>query len=693
MGSPTKAQLTVVLIALLVGSAGFPLAAPAEEPAREPLLMVVMDPLAAPLSCVCVDGVGQRKYQKLAEHLRQRLGRKVEVVFEEALDLAVQRAGRQADLIVGKHSVVLFDAERAKTPVRRLMLLTDRRGRTHHTGLFLVRSDDAARSLRDLKERRIALGPPESEETHAAAKRALAKSGVADGKRIETAGSIDAAVYRVADGEAAAAIVPDYLPPLLEGCGKVRKGALRSVGATEPVPFVAVFATQRLSPREETAVRGALSEVAQDKELLEALESKRGFVAFEDDASSPKEKKTALWTDWRGPGRRGWSDAVPRRLPAEPRVVWRAKVTGPALAGIAAADKYVVVPDKDEQKTTDIFRCFDARTGRPVWQLKYAAAGDVQYTNAPRATPVIHRGRVYLQGALGDLHCVDLKTGRVVWRRNLLDDFGAEPLVWGCSIPPLVFDDKLLVTPGAKQASVAALALDTGETVWKTPGHAAAYSPYLLAALGGRRQLVGYDVAGLAGWDPKTGRRLWEMIPPGQADFNVVTPLVLNGGVLLATENNATRWYRFNDHGEIVQKPAMTNNDLAPDTSSPVVVGDRLYCTAYGEMFCLDLRNDLTTLWIEQDDMFYDHTNLIAGKDRVLAWTTTGDLLLIRADVDRYEVVSHLRPFAGEDVETMSHPALVGDRLYLRSQNELVCLDLAQPPNTQPKDANHDAPR
>jgi hypothetical protein len=151
--------------------------------------------------------------------------------------------------------------------------------------------------------------------------------------------------------------------------------------------------------------------------------------------------------------------------------------------------------------------------------------------------------------------------------------------------------------------------------------------------------------------------------------------LLHKGAALLATENNATRRYGFDERGIVRKEPAAHNNDLAPDTSSPVIVGDRLFGTAFGEMFCLDVANGLKTVWIKRDDMFFDHSNLIAGPDRVLVWTITGDLLLIRADVDRYEVVSHLRPIAGE-VETMSHPAIVGDRLYLRSQTELLCLDL-----------------
>ena len=42
------------------------------------------------------------------------------------------------------------------------------------------------------------------------------------------------------------------------------------------------------------------------------------------------------------------------------------------------------------------------------------------------------------------------------------------------------------------------------------------------------------------------------------------------------------------------------------------------------------------------------------------------------------EVVSQWRPFGEADVESMAHPALVGNRLYLRSHKELICVDIGE---------------
>lgn len=384
------------------------------------------------------------------------------------------------------------------------------------------------------------------------------------------------------------------------------------------------------------------------------------------------------WRDWRGVGRQGQYSELPQKLPVEPKVFWRAKVTGPAMAGIAATRKYVVVPDKDRNLTRDIFRCFDAETGEELWTLEYEAEQKLDYTNAPRATPVIHGDHVFLQGALGELHCVKIATGEVVWQCHLIDDFGGQLVTWGYSVSPLVVGNKLIVMPGGEVSSICALDLATGEPLWQNPGKATAYSCLIAGKFGGVEQIIGYDVDGLCGWDPDLGIELWRLTPSGAPDFNVPTPVVCDGDIILATENHATRRYTFDPAGMLLPEPLAKNNDLAPDTTTPVTWKNRLYGAAYGELFCLDLDNGLETVWNVGDDIYYDHTNLVAGNNRILAWTTSSDLILFRADAHEYEVVSKLRPFDREDSESMSHPAFVGKRMYLRDQREIVCMELAE---------------
>ena len=336
----------------------------------------------------------------------------------------------------------------------------------------------------------------------------------------------------------------------------------------------------------------------------------------------------------------------------------------------------MIIPDKSRGGTHDLSRCLDATDGSEVWRLEYEADRELDYSNSPRATPVIYGELVYLHGALGDLHCVRLDTGEVVWRTNYYREYGGKLLAWGSSSPPLIVGDKLIINPGEPDASVVSLHRKTGKLIWKTPGHAAAYSAFVVGELGGRLQIVGYDSGSLGGWDTATGKRLWQHVPTEGSDFNVTTPLIHEGKLLLATENNATRLHRFLKNGLLDDKPLKVNSSLAPDTCSPVIVGDRVFATAYGEMYCLDLKDNLKTLWVAVDDMFFDHSNVIGGNGRVLVWTQSGDLLLLDAAANAFKPLRRLRPFGDGKVDSMSHPAIVGDRLYLRGPSELACFEL-----------------
>jgi outer membrane protein assembly factor BamB/ABC-type phosphate/phosphonate transport system substrate-binding protein len=648
----------------------FPFTGSAQK--RQPALTIlVMDPLALQLSCACVDGTGQRRYSKLADHLKGALGRHIRLIFDESLSLAQNRAPNGIDLVVGKDAMVRFDANATGTRLRPIAALTDRRDRTDFAGVFVVHKNSGLNTLRQLGGKHVALGPVEDEETNSAARAALAQAGVSM-VRFTVCGSIDAAALMVHDGEADAAVVSEFLPPLLEGCGKLEKGTIQVIASTGEIPFIRIFAADSISSELEESLIIALDKVGEKSELLVAMESHSGFQRI----SRSEAHAVFEWHDWRGPGRAARVPQIPTRLPAKPKRLWSHPTTGPAVSGVAADRDIVIVADKTEDNGSDIFECIDARSGKIRWSLRYAATGDMEYSNAPRATPVIHDGLVYLQGAMGHLHCVELVSGKIVWKKHIFADFGSERLNWGASIPPLIVDDKLIINPGAESASVVALNRKTGKVTWKTAGHAAAYSAFIVAKFGGVRQIIGYDSAGLGGWNPSNGNRLWELIPPDGSDFNVLTPVVLGEKILVGSENNGTRLYGFDLQGKVVDSPAARNDDLAPDTCTPVVVNGKIYATAYGELFCVRLK-DMKTLWKKADDMFYDHSTVIAGPDRVLVWTMSGDLLLLDATVENYRVVSHFKPFGPKPLDSMSHPAFVGDRIYLRSKSEVVAFSLS----------------
>ena len=254
------------------------------------LTLVVMDPLAAPLSCPCVKGYAQRDYAKLAKYLEAKLGKPVKVFFGESLvNTLAKKSNGKADIIIGKESVVEFEAKEAKLATVPVAALTGKDGKTTQTGLIVVAASDAALTASDLTGYRVIFGEASAAEKHSAALALFKDLGVEMPSKIETCVACTDGATKVVDagrkGEKLATVISSYAQPLLEGCGTIQKGDLKVVGETDPVPFIVAFANAKLPEALRTEIQTALIGIVKEPELLTALETKAGFV------SQPGKKK------------------------------------------------------------------------------------------------------------------------------------------------------------------------------------------------------------------------------------------------------------------------------------------------------------------------------------------------------------------------------------------------------------------
>jgi outer membrane protein assembly factor BamB len=367
---------------------------------------------------------------------------------------------------------------------------------------------------------------------------------------------------------------------------------------------------------------------------------------------------------------------LPGRLPAKPAIVWRARFPGKALGGVAATTDYVIASGRDLVDTTDIFRCYKADTGAEAWVVYHPAPDKLDFGSSPRATPLIDGDSAYLQGASGHLRCVELVTGATVWEKELKDNFPpAEPPTWGYCGSPLIADGKLIVSVGGKDATLVAFDPKTGAVIWKGSGDATGYGSFVAAELGGRLQIVGHDQTTLGGWDAATGKRLWTLKPPRPSDFNVPTPVIDHGRVVVSTENNGTRMIAFRSDGTIHPDPVARFEALSPDTPSPVAAAGRLFGVSGDRLHCLDLSNNLNPIWTADDKLFHEFASLVASDDRLLVVGMDSELLLVDAGAKSFKPLGRTK-LIDDEGGVYAHPALVGNRLYYRGTDVVLCVDL-----------------
>ncbi len=252
----------------------------------EPLLIAVMDPLCDKLACDCVKGYAQRHYDKLAKYLLKKTGKHSQIVYGESLQVALEDANRAPDFVVGKYSVVLHGATAAKHKLVPIAHLTGKDGGTTQSGLIVVRTADEASIVDDLEGYRFFFGPENCEEKNSAARELLSAAGVKIPETLEICGACSEAAKKLVALEPsvkAAAVISSYAQPLLEGCGNIKKGDLRVVGETKKLHFVTAFVNENVDQTTRDIVAKALLEMGKDSEMLVALETKSGFVPFQNE--------------------------------------------------------------------------------------------------------------------------------------------------------------------------------------------------------------------------------------------------------------------------------------------------------------------------------------------------------------------------------------------------------------------------
>ena len=400
----------------------------------------------------------------------------------------------------------------------------------------------------------------------------------------------------------------------------------------------------------------------------------------------------ADWPQWRGPDRTGHVPAgerVPGALPAEPKVVWRVAAGEGFASPVVSGGSVFHLDNKDGE---EVAHAVEAATGKELWSAKIFSSHRDGFGIGPRCTPVADGGRVFVQSAKGEFQCLSGQDGKVIWRKNFTEDFGAIYIGekgkaagasrHGASGSPVIDGENIIVQVGGTNgASIVAFKKATGDVVWKAESDQTAYAAPILATVAGVRQFLSFTADALIGLDPATGRLLWRVPLKTGLGRHVTTPVVIGDIVVVASHQVglvATRLAKTADG--VSASEAWVNKGMGINFSSPVAVGGHLYGLGPAKnLVCIDAATGALA-WektgiIQTSGDKAEAAFLVMGGN-ILTLTDSGELVLFAADPAGYKEVGRTQACGN----TWCNPAYSAGRLYMRDGRELMCLELLAPP-------------
>jgi outer membrane protein assembly factor BamB len=287
--------------------------------------------------------------------------------------------------------------------------------------------------------------------------------------------------------------------------------------------------------------------------------------------------------------------------------------------------------------------------------------------DGPRATPTWHDGRVYALGAEGELRCLDDKTGRAVWSKNILRENGASNLEWGMSAAPLIVDNAVVVLPGGREnKSVVAYDKGTGQTLWTALDDKQAYVSPMLVTLAGERQILVVTAKRAVGLTTD-GKLLWEYPWITEYDVNASQPLIAGPDslILSAGYGHGAARVRVSKSGDAWKADTLWQNTRMKNKFTSSVLHDGyVYGLDEAILACIDAN----TGDLKWKGGRYGYGQVVLASGHVIVTTEDGDVALVRATPDRHDELVRFSAISGK---TWNHPAIANGTLIVRNNVEM----------------------
>jgi outer membrane protein assembly factor BamB len=412
------------------------------------------------------------------------------------------------------------------------------------------------------------------------------------------------------------------------------------------------------------------------------------------------------WPRWRGPNNDGMARGdVPLEWSENKNVAWRVAVPGRGFSSpVICGDKIflttaiptdgVPLPAEPEQERRGpgggagagrehkfVVLCLSRETGKVLWERVANVATPHEgyhrrYGSFASNSPVTDGRYVYASFGSHGLYCYDLN-GKLAWSKQFPPV--RMRLQFGEGAPAVVDDESLYLKFDQEEGSyMVALDKRTGKELWRvTRDEVSSWSPPLVVTHKGRKQVVVSATTKVCAYEPATGKIIWECSGLGT---NVIPAPVIQGDVVYAMSghrNPNLLAIRLGREGNLTGTDAIvwTNDRGNPYTASPVLHNDKLYfVTDSGMLTCLNARTGEAYYRQQRLPKPYNFkASPVGANGKLYLATEDGDVVVVKMG-EKYEVLAtNTLP----DQTFIATPAIAGGSLYLRSQEALYCIRVA----------------
>lgn len=390
----------------------------------------------------------------------------------------------------------------------------------------------------------------------------------------------------------------------------------------------------------------------------------------------------ADWPQWRGPSRDGKSTetGLLKEWPAGgPPLAWKTTGLGAGWATVSVA-KGVLYTAGDKGGDNFVI-ALSEKDGKELWSTRLGKAGAPGWGGfaGVRGTPTVDGDLVFAIGQYGEVVAFEAGSGKELWRKEFIKDFGGKLPEWGFSESPLVDGDKLVFTPGGEKGAIVAVNKKTGETLWQTAGFTdeAQYSSLMPATISGLPQYVQLTMASVVGVAPD-GKVLWKA--PRKGATAVIPTPVISGDLVYVTSgyNIGCNLFRISKSGDaLAAEEVYKNKVVANHHGGVIVLGDFIYGHDDRRGWtCQDLKTG-EAVWQTEDGLgkgacVYADGHLVLREEKKRG----SRIALIEATNAGYKEKGQFDQPTPSGKEAWAHPVIANGKLYIRDQDVLLVYDV-----------------